>query len=269
MSRITRIAASAVVLVSVSSFAGIAVGQRGAGAAEQERKTLESRIAALESLRADLAGSQAKLDGLGNELNGIRQAVTSDGHSVKVTGESYLPSNLNAVIIAYQIAPTRSTMGRAVSAARSFAASVTSAVRRAGVDADDIRTVWDNAFPSWEKEGAFTAQARVLVTVRNVSRIDRISEAALAVGKDVSVGYLTVSDETDTAALAKARAEALGEAREKAQRYAQAAGRTLGTLTAVTEQVAPEDSPAKPGGDAGYEYRPSFIVIVDAVYELV
>ncbi len=263
MTRLTRllIVLAAVGLVGGSSLAAVAVGQSRSSNAT--RQTLEARIAALE------AASKARLEGLGNELSGLRQAVSSDGNTVKVSGEAYLPTALNAVVIAYQVRPTRPTVGAAVSSAQKIASLVTRAVRNAGVAADDVRTVWDTTFPSYEREGQYTAQARVLSTVRDVSRIDRITAAARKVSGSVSVGYLNVSDESDTAALADARSEALDEARGKALRYAQAAGRKLGKLVSISEQVAPESSPATPGGDeSGYSYRPAFIVVVDAVYAL-
>src|SRR5205807_5355342 len=124
MSRLMRltIAVAAVVLVGGSSLAGVKVAQHSS--AGDERKALEARIAALEALRSDLAGSKARLDGLGTQVNGLRQAVSSDGHTVKVTGEAYLPSTLNAVVVAFQVAPTRSSVGTAVSAAQNLAKRV-------------------------------------------------------------------------------------------------------------------------------------------------
>jgi uncharacterized protein len=264
MFRFTRaitIVAAAGVLVAGSSLAGVAVARRNTATASAERKTLEDRIASLE------AGSKARLDGLGDELSGLRQAVQSDGRTVKVTGEAYLPSNLNAVVIAFSVASTRSSIGDAISSVKSVATKVTAAVRNVGVATNDVRTIWDGAFPNGA--GQFTtynAHARVLTTVRHVVNIDRVSKAALKASKDVTVAYLNVSDESNTAALAEARQDALKEARAKALRYAKAAGRTLGQLSSLSEQVSPESAPAEPGD--GYSYRPAFIVIVEATYDL-
>ncbi|MFY9587494.1 MAG: SIMPL domain-containing protein [Actinomycetota bacterium] len=255
MTRLTRllIVLTAVALVGGSSLAAVAVGQNRSS--RSTRQTLEARIAALE------AASKARLEGIGNELSGLRQAVSSDGNTVKVAGEAYLPTSLNAVVVAYRISPTRPTVGDALSTAQRIASLVTKAVHNAGVSSADIRTVWDTTFPSYEKQGWYTAQARVLTTVRDISRLDRVTAAAKKVSAAVGVGYLNVSDESNT--------KALEEAREKAQRYARAAGRKLGKLVSISEQVAPESSPATPGGDeGGYSYRPAFIVVVDAVYEL-
>jgi uncharacterized protein len=263
MTRLTRllIVLAAVGLVGGSSLAAVAVGQNRSS--KSTRQTLEARIAALE------AASKARLDGIGNELSGLRQAVSSDGNTVKVSGEAYLPTSLDAVVVAFQVSPTRPSVGDAVTTAQRISKLVTQAVRKTGVTSDDVRTVWDTTFPSYEKQGWYTAQARVLTTVRNVSRIDRVTAAALKVSTSVRVGYLNVSDESNTKALEEARGDALEEAREKALRYAKAAGRKLGKLVSISEQVAPESSPARPGGDeSGYGYRPAFIVVVDAVYEL-
>jgi len=267
MSRFTRLAivVSAIVFVGGSGMAGVKVAQHSS--ASEERKALEARIAALEALRGDLAGNKARIDGLGTEINGLRQVVTSDGHTVKVSSEAYLPSNLNAIVVAFSIRTTRSSVGTAMSDASTIAGRVTTAVRNAGVSAHDVRTEWDTAYAESGGRGPFTAQARVLTTVRSLSRVDRVAKAALAADSDVTVGYVTVSDESDVAALSDARQEALADAKAKALRYAQVAGRKLGTLVSIAEQVAPESAPAKPGGD-GYSYRPSFVVVIDAVYEL-
>ena len=260
MFKLTRLAtvALAVVLIGGSSLAGVTFA-RNAGTSE--RKTLEARIAALE------AGSKARIDGLGHELTGLREAVQSDGRTVKVSGEAYLPSNLTAVVIAFDVAPNRSTVGEAITSTKFLASKVTAAVRKVGVAEDDVRTIWDGAFPDGVGQTArYNAHARVLTTVRHLANIDKVTKAALAVGHEISVGYLNVSDESDTAALADARQEALKEARAKALRYATAAGRKLGQLTSLSEQVSPESAPSTPG--EGYSYRPAFIVIVDATYEL-
>jgi uncharacterized protein YggE len=250
--------ALAIVLIGGSSLAGVTFA-RSAGISD--RKTLEARIAALE------AGNKARFDGLGNELTGLRQAVQSDGRTVKVSGEAYLPSNLSAVVIAFQVVPIRATVGEAMNSAKSLASKVTSAVRNVGVAAADVRTIWDGAFPDGEGQATrYSAHARVLATVRHLVNIDRVTKAALKSSREVSVAYLNVSDESDTDALADARQDALKEARAKALRYAKAAGRTLGQLTSLSEQVSPETAPAEPGD--GYSYRPAFIVIVDATYEL-
>ena len=263
MFRFTRaitIVAAAGVLVAGSSLTGIAVARRNT--ASGERKALEDRIAALE------AGSKARLDGLGDELSGLRQAVQSDGRTVKVTGEAYLPSNLNAVVVAFDVASTRSSIGQAIGSVKSLAGKVMASVRNVGVASDDVRTIWDGAFPNAAGQGAtYNAHARVLTTVRHIVNIDRVSKAALRVSKDVTVAYLNVSDESDTAALAEARQGALKEARAKAVRYAKAAGRTLGQLSSLSEQVSPESAPAEPG--EGYAYRPAFIVVVEATYDLI
>jgi uncharacterized protein YggE len=262
MFRFTRaitIAAAAGVLVAGSSLTGVAVARRNT--ASSERKAFEDRIAALE------AGSKARLDGLGDELSGLRQAVQSDGRTVKVTGEAYLPSNLNAVVIAFDVASTRSSIGDAISSVKFIATKVTAAVRNVGVASNDVRTIWDGAFPNVAGQGGtYNAHARVLTTVRHLVNIDRVSKAAMKASKDVTVAYLNVSDESNTAALAEARQDALKEARAKALRYAKAAGRTLGQLSSLSEQVSPESAPAEPGD--GYSYRPAFIVIVEATYDL-
>jgi len=265
MSRFMRLAITVgmVVLVGGSSLAGVKVAQHSSN--DDARRALEARIANLEALRSDLAGSKARIDGLGIQVSGLSHAVTTDGHTVKVTGEAYLPSTLNALIVAFQVAPTRSTIGASIIAAQSLADHVTAAVRRMGVASSDVRTAWDGAFPT--QTHGFTGQARVLVTVRRLSNLDRVAKAAQSVSKDVTVAYLNVSDESDVGALADARAEALSEARDKALLYAQSAGRKIGQLKSVSEQVSPEAAPAQPG-EAQYSYRPSFIIVIEATFEL-
>jgi uncharacterized protein len=258
--------ATAVVLIGGSGFAGVAVAQRNA--AKDRQETLEERIAALEALRSDLAGSKARIDGLGNELNGIRQAIAVDGHTVKVTGEAYLPTNLDALVVTFSVQPLRRGAGTTLRDAAELADRVATAVRRAGVSSRDVRIIYDSASVYYQTTDRFIAYVRVLATVRSLARVNSVAKAGTAVGKDVRIDSVRVSDESDTAALAEAREEALSEARAKALRYAQAAGRKLGALASIAEQVAPESAPAEPGGD-GYVYRPAFIVIIDAVYALV
>ena len=260
--------ASIVALVGGSSVAGVAVGRRDASTTKKANSVLEQRLAALEALRGDIAGDRARLDGFGTQLTGMQQAISADDRTVKVTGEAYLPTSLRALTVAFTIQPTHSTAGKALSRAQTLAASVTSAVRATGISSNDIRTVWDTTYPSYERPGSITSSARVLATVRDISRIDKVVKAATAVDHDVRFGYLTVSDESSQSALSSVRGKALDEAAEKAALYAKAAGRKLGAVRSISEDVAPESSPAVPAGDE-YSYQPSFVVVLTVVYDLV
>jgi uncharacterized protein YggE len=261
--------AAAVVLVAGSGFAGVKVGQKDAPAPDdgKARAAVEARLAALEALRAELAGGKQQLAGLDHQLAGLQKTIESDARSVTVTGEAYLPSSMRVVTLGIEVEVNRKSVEEAVLRSRNLTTKVTSAVRSAGISAEDVRTSWGGTYPDWNNKGRYTSSARVLVTIRNVERIDQVLKAADAVSqKEIGFGSLTVSDEADESALGDARREALVEARERAEQYAKAIERKLGQVLTVSEQVSPESSPATPEGEA--YYRPSFIVVVGVVYEL-
>lgn len=122
---------------------------------------------------------------------------------------------------------------------------VRSAVRSDGVDSKDIQTADVSLYPSYTGKGApngYTVNQTLTVKLRNLSRAGRtIGDAVTAGGNAARVQGVSFALEDNAALLEQARDAAYGEARKKAERYAQLSGRALGQVELVSEQ-APDGS---------------------------
>jgi uncharacterized protein YggE len=114
---------------------------------------------------------------------------------------------------------------------------VIAAVRSAGVAKEDVKTQDVSVSASYEDEGridGYSARNSVLVTIHDLSKAGAILDAASNAGANEVYGpMLSRSDEDELQA--KALREAVSNARKKAEALADAAGVSLGRVTAITE----------------------------------
>jgi hypothetical protein len=114
---------------------------------------------------------------------------------------------------------------------------VIAAVRSAGVEKGDIKTQDVSVSASYANEGqidGYSARNSVLVTIHDLSKAGTILDAASNAGANEVYGpMLSRSDEDEIQA--KALREAVSNARKKAEALADAAGVSLGRVTAITE----------------------------------
>ncbi|MCU0498682.1 MAG: SIMPL domain-containing protein [Anaerolineae bacterium] len=118
--------------------------------------------------------------------------------------------------------------------------AVVEAVQGVGVAADDIETSYlsiylEQSYSNGAPEvTGYRISNQVTVTVRDISQIEAIIDAAIGAGATSLSG--PNFDITDRAALeTTARANAMENARAKAQEYAELMGVTLGDITVITE----------------------------------
>ncbi len=119
---------------------------------------------------------------------------------------------------------------------------VIQAVRRAGVAADDVATAWINLYPQYDDAGVtivgYVAENQVNATVRAMDSIGSVIDAAIEAGANLSSGIsFGLSDES--VGVEGALAEAVADARSKAEVLADASGAQLGAVMHVSEAGAP------------------------------
>lgn len=91
----------------------------------------------------------------------------------------------------------------------------------------------------------------VEVTVRDLDQMGELIAAAVEAGGDAArVQRLDLLVEDDAAQLEEARRAAFADARERAEQYADQAGRSLGELISVSEVVGPGPVPAASATEA-------------------
>jgi uncharacterized protein len=140
--------------------------------------------------------------------------------------------------------------GPTVSAALAKANGVTAAVQKSllanGVAKKDLQTSDMNISPSYHysKDGTprlknYSVTESVTAKMRDLSKAgDAIGKAVGAGGNAVRVNGITLDLEDTGALVSKARDEAFADAKAKAEQYAKAAGRSLGAVVSVAENVA-------------------------------
>jgi hypothetical protein len=130
----------------------------------------------------------------------------------------------------------------ALDTASTAADRIISAVKGAGVKAEDVQTSNVSVFPeySYGDEGkapevtAYRANVQVRVKVRDIEKIGAIIGAASDAGAtDIGGPSFMLSDDSDLRN--KAVEDAIADARTRAEVMAKAAGKTLGEIISVSE----------------------------------
>ena len=125
---------------------------------------------------------------------------------------------------------------------------VVRALTAQGIAEADIRTAGVSVQPTYRYAGGqelisgYAASERVAVKVRNIKIAGKvISATATAAGNAVRIGGITMSVADPTTLEAQARAQAIADARTKAEDFAKAADRALGEVVTVEEAQPSQD----------------------------
>jgi uncharacterized protein YggE len=162
----------------------------------------------------------------------------------------------------------RADVSAALRDANTIQNKVRSAVRADGVDAKDMQTADVSLYPSYTNKGVpngYTVNESLTVKLRNLARAGKtIGDAVIAGGNAARVQGVSFALEDNAALLDQARDAAYGDAKKKAQRYAELSGRTLGQVELVSEQVPDAAQPMPYARDALASAAPAQSVPLDA-----
>jgi hypothetical protein len=132
------------------------------------------------------------------------------------------------------------TAADAVASNNAQTQAVIDAIKAQGVDAKDIQTTNFSVYqqekfaPTGESLGAFfMADNTVYVTMRDITKIGDILDAAISAGANNIYG-ITFDVENKEAALATGRDQAMADAQAQAEQLAKAAGATLGEVQSIS-----------------------------------
>lgn len=173
-------------------------------------------------------------------------AGAEGGITVVGEGSTQVTSDQATVVLGVEVAAE--SVSVAFSDANAAAQSVIQALRDAGVPDEDIRTVEllvreRREEPVRPVEGrpeitGYTVTNLVEVTIDGVDQASAVIDAAVEAGGDATrVRGFQLGVDQDEAALDEARAAAFEDARQRAERYAELAGRELGSLVSLSEIV--------------------------------
>ncbi|MEV4285294.1 SIMPL domain-containing protein [Nonomuraea bangladeshensis] len=159
---------------------------------------------------------------------------------ITVVGEGAVLAAPDVLRLYAGVEARRQSAAEAFTAARAAAARLAGALREEGVADEDVRTVELSLGPEYEsypKVSAYRAAQGVEVVVRDLARADRVIDTVAGVGEEARLNGMAFEVSDPAAALAEARTRAFRDAAAKAARYAELAGRPLGRVVSVAEDV--------------------------------
>ncbi|MEU8249449.1 SIMPL domain-containing protein [Nonomuraea sp. NPDC048916] len=166
--------------------------------------------------------------------------VNTEHEQIAVDGEGSVAAAPDVMRLSAGVEVRRASAGEAFAAVRAAAARLTEALRGAGIAAEDLRTSELSLGPEYEaypKVSAYRAAQGVEAVVRDLSRADRVIDTVAGVGEEARLGGVAFELSDPAEALGRARARAFRDAAAKAAQYAELAGRPLGRVVSVTEEV--------------------------------
>jgi len=157
--------------------------------------------------------------------------------SVNGVGQVFLSPDIAYIYIG--VHTEKDTAAEAVAANNEETQKVIEALKKAGVDAKDIRTtnfsIWPNQQygPDGQQTGVkYAVDNSVFVTVRQLDNLGDLLDSAVAAGANsINSIQFDVADKTE--ALKQARDEAVKNAKAQAQELADAAGVKLGEIQTI------------------------------------
>jgi uncharacterized protein YggE len=132
----------------------------------------------------------------------------------------------------------------ALGSANSTVTKVVAALKAKGVAARDIKTSGLSVQPDYrydkvQKLVGYIASESMSVKLRDLAKAGAaVSAATEAGGNDVRIDGAALDLDSDSELIVSARADAFAEAKAKAEQYAKLAGRGLGPVSSVNENVS-------------------------------
>ena len=179
------------------------------------------------------------------ELAALRSAVESGGTgaenpaiSVRAMGRAESKPDLMTVSMGVEV--NAETANDALDQSSILATALINTFKEQGVDEKDLKTSDLSIWPNWDRDGkhivGYHVSNTLTVKLRDLDHAGAVIDvAAGSVGDAVRMNGVSFSIDDTTAALAKARADAVKKAADQAQQLAAAAGVELGRLRSVDE----------------------------------
>ncbi len=174
--------------------------------------------------------------------------------TITVTGSASIQSAPDEAVVTLGVQTQAPTEQGALQQNASRMSDVMKAILGDGVKSADIATAWVNLYPNYDSGGtaivSYAAQNQVNVTVRDLSQVGSIIDDAVGAGANLSSGIqFQLSDQNQ--GVERALAEAVANARAKAEALASAGDASLGSVVTITEGTTPQYPPIPFAADAG------------------
>jgi len=166
------------------------------------------------------------------------------GGGISVSGTGQVTGTPNLLRLDSSINVTRPTVTAAMQQANTVMAAVQQILKSDGVLAADLQTSGLSVQPNYtyannsQRLTGYQVSENLSIVLRDLSKAGSIiSDAAQAGGDALQIGGASLDIDQDDALIARARQAAFADALAKAKTYADAAGRTLGAVTSISEST--------------------------------
>lgn len=182
--------------------------------------------------------------------------VQSSDRTVSTSGVAIVRSSPDEAIVSLGVRTDAETAQEAMQANAERMNDVIAALLDAGLDDGDLATASINLYPRWSDTGTevvgFTAENQVTVTVHDLGRVGAIIDRGVEAGANVASG-ITFRVSNGNEAADRALAEAVADARRKAELLADAADAELGAVVSIAEGFSASQPPVVYDMAAGAE----------------
>lgn len=166
---------------------------------------------------------------------------------ITVGGRAEVAGTPDTLRLDLSVVATASSVSQALASANSSAAAVQKSLISSGVQKKDLQTSGLNIAPEYDYPSnaaprlkGYQVSESVSAKLRDLRRAgDAISKAVDAGGNAIRVNRISLDLEDTGALVSSARDKAFADARTKAEQYAKAAGRSLGDVLSIAEDVTP------------------------------
>lgn len=174
---------------------------------------------------------------------------------ITVTGTGTVTGTPNQLVLSMGVQVNAGSVSAALAQANEAARRVTGALRGLGVASADIQTSGLSIYPSYSERSqvptGYQVTESLTATLRQLTKAgQQIQAAADAGGNAVTVSNVSLNLTDDGPLLAIARANAMKDARAKAEQFARAAGQPLGQIISITP-AGGSRVPVTPSASAG------------------
>ena len=162
----------------------------------------------------------------------------SADRTVSTNGAAIVRSAPDEALLTLGVRTDATTAEQAMDANAEQMADVIAALLDAGLEQNDLATASITLYPRWDETGSavdgFTAENQVTATIHDLDRVGALIDRGVAAGANLTSGItFRISNQNDAAD--QALAEAVADARRKAELLAAAAGAELGTVMSIAE----------------------------------
>jgi len=170
----------------------------------------------------------------------------TDRRTVTVSGSAIVRSAPDEAVVTLGVQTQAGTAEEAMAQNAERMGQVIRALLDQGLREEDLATSYLSLYPRYADSGltvvGFTAENQVTATVRDLGRVGRMIDRAVEAGANLTGGIsFRLSGENEAAD--RALADAVADARGKAELLASAAGASLGQVVSISEAGAPTPPP--------------------------